>query len=111
MAATIVDTIIEGNIWQSEVTVTLEATGDLVDPTIIALNYALNGDPTTKVTLTYVSATVPAPGVVARTALGTFVSQVNLTGISGTIERYWKSTGVAQAASPTGAIVVPALPF
>lgn len=103
-------TIIEGNIWQSLVTVTDED-GSPVDPGAISMSYILDSDPTTKVTLTYTSATTPAPGAVARTGVGVFVAQVNLASISGTIERYWKTTGTGQATSPTDVIIVPALPF
>lgn len=109
--AVIVDTIIEGNIWQSVATVTIEETGAPIDPGTIALNYILNSDPTTKVTLSYIAATIPAPGVVARTAESVYVSQVDLSALSGTIERYWKTTGAGQAVSPTAVIVVPAIPF
>lgn len=111
MAATIVDEIIQGNIWQSTATVTLKATGAPLEPGAISINYTVNGDPTTKETLTYVSATVPAPGIVAHIGEGVFVSQVSLTEIFGTIERFWQTTGAGQAVSPVGVIVVPALPF
>jgi len=106
----IVDTIIEGNIWQSVATIK-DDTGTLTDPTTAKLIYILNSDPTTKVTLTYASATTPAPGIIAKTGVGIRVSQVDLTGLSGTLERYWQTTGTAQAVSETDSIIIPALPF
>lgn len=103
-------TIEQGNVYQTTATFTDEA-GSPIDPTTVSLVYAFNGDVTTKTTLLYAGGTTPAPGLVVRTAVGVYVGQIDLTHVSGTVQRYWESTGVGQAASAVDGGVIPALPF
>ena len=103
-------TVVEGTLYQSTVTFTDDA-GNPVTPTTVAFVYAPNGMPTGKVTLTYASAVTPAPGVVAKTGTNVYVAQIDTTGMAGTIEGYWQSTGVGQATSETDTVVVTPVPF
>ena len=103
-------TIVEGNVYQSTAMFTDES-GSLVDPTTVDFVYEVDGLSTSKVTLAYASATTPAPGLIAKTAVGVYVAQVDLTTIAGTLQRYWQSTGVGQAVSTVGTIIVPAIAF
>jgi len=89
-------TIVEGNLYQTTASFT-DASGTPVDPTTVGLAYEVNAG--TKVTLMYSGATVPAPGVVARIGAGIYVGQVDLTGVGGSLVRYWFSTEAGQAAS------------
>ncbi len=103
--------IVEGNLYTSTATFSVTVGGAAVDPTTVEFVYELNNAPGTKVTLTYVSATVPAPGIVARTGTGVYVVQVDTTGSSGFLTRYWQSTGTGQATCPPTAITIQPLGF
>lgn len=103
-------TIDEGNVYQSVATFT-DSAGAPVVPSVVEFVYELNGDATTKTVLTYAGSTLPEPGIVAMTSPGVFCAQVSLAAISGTVRRYWVSTGTGQAASTVDTVAVPPLPF
>ena len=103
-------TIREGNVLRSVATFTNDA-GVPINPGAVTFVYQLNDDPTTTMTLTYAAATLPEPGLIANTAVGVFEAQVSLTGLSGSLTRYWLSTGVGQAASEPETFAIPTLPF
>lgn len=102
-------TITEGSIYRCVATFTDEA-GAPVDPTSVSFHYERN-NVGPAVTLTYEGATSPGPGIVARTAEGIYEAQVDTTGWSGYLVRYFQSTGIGQASSPVSSIAVSALPF
>lgn len=92
----------EGQIVESVATFTDEDTGANVDPTSVAFTYLVVSAAGPKVTaapvtLTYSGATVPAPGIVARTAPGVYEAQVDSTGLAGYWYLEWPVTGTGQA--------------
>lgn len=79
------------------------ATGALGDPTTVTFKYSVSQSVYQKGatnTIAYGAATVPAPGVVARTAVGTYVAEVDSTLLAGFWTYEFLSTGNFQAVGP-----------
>jgi hypothetical protein len=87
--------ILEGNIAKFTVTFTVTGTTTLIDPTTVQFTEGLNGAWDTPVL--YSGASTPSVGVLARLSLGTYQYQVDTTGLAGTLEGDWLSTGVGAA--------------
>ena len=87
---------LNGNIAQFTVTFTTEATGAAIDPSAVTFKYQLNGGAYTT-PWTYVSATTPAVGVIARTGTGIYEVWVDTTLLSGVLTGVWVSTGTGAA--------------
>ncbi|MGH9917516.1 MAG: hypothetical protein ACRD6W_01385 [Nitrososphaerales archaeon] len=100
--------IVEGNLWSSALTIT-DDHQNVGDPGTLVLAYSVNGGDT--ITLTYTDATVPRAGLIARLSEGVYEAQVDLTSLSGSITRYWQSTGANQGVSEVDTIIIPDLPF
>jgi hypothetical protein len=81
-----------------------------VDPTTITVKYqiAYAGAVSGPFTITYASATVPAPHTIARTAPGVYEVQLDTTLLPGYWTYQWNGTGTGQAVLPVAALVYPA---
>lgn len=104
----------EGQIVQFTGTFT-DVYGNPIDPSTVTFHYAIKTagpfsalGPAT--VLTYEGSSQPGVGLIARTGVGVYVTQVDTTGKPGQWFTYYESTGSAQTTGTDQVTVLP-LPF
>jgi|SRR5665213_785371 len=97
---------LQGSIVISNVRFRDEVTRAAIDPTTVEFYYQINGQgPST--TITYVDATVPSVGVIARMGVGWYQTWIDTTSFAGTTSEFWNGVGVGQAPGQKQFIVIP----
>lgn len=100
---------IAGNLIESDAQFTKDDNVTPIDPTTVQVLYTITqyGNTSGPYTITYAGATVPANGVIARTAQGAYTVQIDTSLLPGYWLYEWKGAGAAQIFLPLSAIVYP----
>jgi hypothetical protein len=70
--------------------------GNPIDPGAVTFKFNSLATPT-PTTYTYTSATTPAPGVVAKLAVGSYEAQINTSSLTPSLFTYeWQTSGIGQ---------------
>jgi hypothetical protein len=89
-------TYLQGSIVISNARFRDEVTRAAIDPTTVEFYYQINGQEPSP-TITYVDATVPSVGVIARMGVGWYQTWIDTTSFVGTTGEFWDGLGVGQA--------------